>query len=182
MLRVDDIPEEMMKNIRLAFDRDPQVATMRVQQDLMKRKGNFAGALEMGKQIEALFTKVVQAYLELTEQEADRIQLSKTGIPDDDIESINELVVTIFMCCDIIDSCIIDANSIIHRTDKDLSITMFDGLNQLSKMVKDKMKFLQQNSGFAKELIWADKCDNMYEMMRNKARSVIRKRKEKENK
>lgn len=178
MISVNDIPNEMMANIREAFDRDPQVHTMRVRQGILQKQGNFAGAMEVGRQIEYLYAKVVQAYIEETEKEADRIQLAKCGIPEADMERINELVVTIFMCCDIIESCIMDTNSIIHRTDKELSFSMFDGFTQLAKMVKDKLKFLQENSGFAKELIWADKCDNMYALMQNKARSIIRKRKE----
>ena len=178
MLSVKDIPDSMMANIREAFELDPQVHTMRVQRDLLMKQGKLSAALEMGKQIEYLYAKVVQAYIEETEQEADKIQIAKCGIPDADMERINELVVTIFMCCDIIESCIMDTNSILHRTDKDLSFAMFNGFSQLAKMVKDKIKFLQDNSGYAKELVWADKCDNMYEMMQSKARSIIRKRKE----
>lgn len=178
MLSVKDIPDEMMAHIREAFERDPQVVTLCTQRDLLLRQGKLQAALDMGKTIEHLYAKVVQAYIEEVEQEADKIQLAKCGIPDADMERINELVVTIFMCCDIIESCIIDTNSIIHRTDKELSFAMFNGFSQLAQMVKDKLKFLQQNSGYGKQLVWADKCDNMYEMMQSKARSIIRKRKE----
>lgn len=177
MLEVKDIPEPMMAQIRLAFDNDPQVVNLRIQQDLMKRQGNYRGALEMGKQIEYLYSKVVQSYLELTEQEADRFDLKTCGIPPSDIEKINELAVTLFMACDIIESCILDTNDIIHRTDKGMSFEMFNDIKQLSVMVREKLKFLQTNSGYAKDLVWADKCDNMYELMKNKARSIIRKRK-----
>lgn len=177
MLSVKDIPEPMMAQIRLTFDSDPQVVNLRIQQDLMKRQGNFRGALEIAKQIEDLYSKVVQAYLELTEQEAERFDLNTCGIPPSDIEKINELAVTLFMACDIIESCILDTNDIIHRTDKDMSFEMFNDIKQLSDMVKAKLKFLQANSEYAKDMFWADKCDNMYELMKNKARSIIRKRK-----
>lgn len=177
MLSVKDIPEPMMAQIRLTFDSDPQVVNLRIQQDLMKRQGNFRGALEIAKQIEYLYSKVVQAYLELTEQEAERFDLNTCGIPPSDIEKINELAVTLFMACDIIESCILDTNDIIHRTDKDMSFEMFNDIKQLSDMVKAKLKFLQANSEYAKDMFWADKCDNMYELMKNKARSIIRKRK-----
>lgn len=99
MLSVKDIPEPMMAQIRLTFDSDPQVVNLRIQQDLMKRQGNFRGALEIAKQIEYLYSKVVQAYLELTEQEAERFDLNTCGIPPSDIEKINELAVTLFMAC-----------------------------------------------------------------------------------
>ena len=177
MLRVQDIPETMMAQIRASFDSEPQVVNLRVQQDLMRRKGDYCGALEIAKNIEYLYSKVVQTYLEATEQEVERFDLKSCGIPDADIEKINELAVTLFMACDIIESCILDINDTIHRTDKEVSFEMFNDINQLSTMVKEKLKFLQANSGYAKDLMWGDKCDNMYELMRNKARSIIRKRK-----
>jgi hypothetical protein len=54
---------------------------------------------------------------------------------------------------------------------------MFNDLSRLAKMAKEKLQFLQDNSGYAKDVVWADKCDNMYELLRNKARSIIRRRK-----
>jgi hypothetical protein len=32
-----------------------------------------------------------------------------------------------------------------------------------------------------KDLVWAEKCDNMYELMQSKAASIIRKRRESKN-
>ena len=177
MLDVKDIPASLMAQMRASFDNDPQVVNLRVQQDLMKRKGDYLGALEMAKKIEYLYSKVVQAYIELTEQEAERLDLKSCGIPPSDIEKVNELAITLFMACDIIESCILDTNDILHRTDKDMSFEMFNDIKQLSDMVKEKLKFLQANSEYAKDMFWADKCDNMYELMKNKARSIIRKRK-----
>ena len=39
------------------------------------------------------------------------------------------------------------------------------------------MKYWGDNSEYLKDNAWGDKCDDMYEMMRNKAKSIIRKRK-----
>lgn len=178
MLKAKDIPDEMIGRIREAFDRDPQVCELRTHQNLLQRSGQFREAMEVAARIDYLYTKVVQSYIYETEKECQSITLDKSGLPETDIEQLNECVVTLFMACDIIDTAIMDANDIIHRTDKELHFEMFDGLNKLSKMVRDKMRFLSENSGYAKEAIWADKCDNMYELLRNKARSVIRKRKQ----
>ena len=175
-----DIPDSMMANIREAFDRDPKVVEMRIHQHNLERSGNFHAALDVAEKIDYLFTRVVQEYIEEAEKECKNIHLNETGMPEQDIESLLECVVTLFMACDVIETAIMDANDIIHRTDKGLHFEMFDDLSRLSKMVRDKLQFMQENSGYGKDIVWADKCDNMYDMMRNKARSIIRKRKAKE--
>lgn len=175
-----DIPDSMMANIREAFDRDPKVVQMRIHQNNLQRNGNFHAAMEVAEQIDYLFTRVVQVYMEEAEKECSSIHLNDTGIPEQDIDRLLECVVTLFMACDVIETAIMDANDIIHRTDKGLHFEMFNDISRLSKMAKDKLRFMQENSGYGKDIVWADKCDNMYEMMRSKARSIIRKRKAKE--
>ena len=176
-LRANDIPDTMMTDIREAFDRDPQVLELRTHQNLLMRKGSYREAMKVGEQIDFLFTKVVQAYIAETNAECEQITLDKAGIPEDDAEQLNECVVTIFMACDVIETAIMDANDILHKTDKGLKFEMFNELTRLSKFVRDKMQYMRDNSAYAADVAWADKCDNMYQLLRNKARSVIRKRK-----
>jgi hypothetical protein len=82
------------------------------------------------------------------------------------------------MCCDIIESATIDMNDILRRTEKDASITTFEDLRQILSLAKEKLKYLQETGDYMKDLVWADNCDNMYDMMKSKAASIIRKRHE----
>lgn len=177
MLTVKDIPESMLTQIQETFDRDPKVCWLRTQQTLMQRKGRYIEAMKLAKDIEIIYARVVQNILDDAEKATSNIHLDDTGMPEADIESLLECVVTLFMACDIIDTAIIDANDIIKRTDRDLCFDMFNDLSRLAKMAKEKLQFLQNNSGYAKDVVWADKCDNMYDLLRNKARSIIRRRK-----
>ncbi len=177
MLTVKDIPETMLAQIQEQFDRDPNVCWLRTQQTLMQRKGNFIGAMKLAKDIEVIYARVVQTYIDDAEKATNSIHLDETGMPEADIESLLECVVTLFMACDIIDTAVMDANDIIKKTDRDLCFDMFSDLSRLAKMAREKLQFLQNNTGYAKDLVWADKCDNMYELLRNKARSIIRRRK-----
>ena len=172
-----DIPDTIMADIRDAFDRDQKVMEMRTHQNLLMRSGKYREALKVGYQIDFLFTKVVQAYITEANTECEQITLDKAGLPQEDAEQLNECVVTIFMCCDIIETAIMDANDILHKTDKGLHFEMFNELTRLSRFVKEKMQYMRDNSAYAADVAWADKCDNMYQLLRNKARSVIRKRK-----
>ena len=180
-LSIKDIPDDMLRQIRNSFEDDPQIKQMRIRQDVLLRSGNAVQSLEWGKKIESLFAKVVNNYIEEAANEAETFSLEEAGIPLEDIERFNEYAVTMFMACDIIQSCIIDINDVLHKTDKDLHFEQFDDIKQIGEMVKSKLDFLQKNSHYMNNVFWGDKCDDMYSMMQNKAKAIIRKRKEDKN-
>ena len=49
-------------------------------------------------------------------------------------------------------------------------------MREVFALAKEKLKFLKENSGYMNDLFWADKCDDMYDMIMNKSASIIRKR------
>ena len=134
-LEVSDIQQEMMEQIRKQFDTNPTITEMRNKQQLLMRKGNFMLALKIGKAIEALFSKVVNEYIKEANDEAENIDLKTVNMPQKDKMDVYTLVITLFMACDIIESAIMDFNSIIQRTDKTLVLEQFDDLKDLSKKV-----------------------------------------------
>lgn len=180
-LSVKDIPDDMMRQIRNSFEDDPQIRQMRIRQDVLLRSGNAVQALEWGKKIESLFAKVVDNYIEEAANKAETFSLEEAGIPPEDVGRINEYAVTMFMACDIIQSCIIDISDVLHKTDKDLHFEQFDDIKQIGELVKLKIDFLQKNSHYMNNAFWGDKCDDMYSMMQNKAKAIIRKRNEDKN-
>jgi hypothetical protein len=80
------------------------------------------------------------------------------------------------MACDIIESGVLDINDALHRVDKSLEIVQFDELKELAKEVKKKLNYLQRTENYMNMNTWGDKCDNMYQMMRNKAKAIIKKK------
>lgn len=175
-LSIKDVPSDMLRQIRNQFESDVQIRQLRIKQNLLQRTGNFAKAMELGKTIESLYEKVIDSYIEEAIKESDKFSLEEAGIPVNDIKKVNEYAVTMFMACDIIQSCIIDINDLLHKTDKDLHYEQFDDIKQISEMVKSKLDFLQNNSTYMNNVFWGDKCDDMYSMMLNKAKAIIRKR------
>lgn len=178
MLSCKDIPDEMLGHIREAFDRDPQVVQLRTRQNLLQRQGMYREAMKVAQDVDYLYARVVQAYVDEANTRSKEVHFDEAGIPPKDVDSLMECVVTMFMCCDVIETAIMDADDIIHRTDREMHFEMFNDIRKVAQMAKDKLRFLRDNSGYGHDLYWADKCDNMYEMMRNKAKSIIRKRKE----
>ena len=81
------------------------------------------------------------------------------------------------MAIDIAESCLIDINDVLHRTDKTLNYEMHDDLKELSELIQAKMKYWSENSQYLNDNEWGVRVDNMYQMMKNKAKSIISKRK-----
>ena len=178
-LTAADIPERTMADIRDAFERDPKVRELRTRENLLRRQGRYSEALRAAKDTDYLFARVVQAYVDETERECSQVSLGDSGIPAADIDGILERVICLFMACDVIETAIMDVNDLLRKTDSGLQFEMFDDLRRLSDMVREKIRYMKDNSGYGKDVAWADKCDNMYGMMLSKARAVIRRRKEK---
>ena len=178
MINVKDIPQDLLDRIREQFNNDPRVQRMQVRQGMLQRNGRYAEALAMAKDLETLYNDIVFEYINEAERQSRKVSLESLGVSKDDAREMMTLCLVMFMCCDIIESANIDVNDIVKRYDKELSFDMFADIRQLKDMAKEKLRFLQANSGFMKGMVWADKCDNMYAMMLSKARAIQRKGKE----
>ena len=178
MIQVKDIPSDLLAKIREQFNRDPAVQQLQFRQGMLQRQGKFKEALSLAKDIDTLFNNIVYEYAKEAEQQAEHVSLDKLGVTREERDDMLSMCLVMFMCCDIIESAVIDVNDIVHRHDPDMNFDMFNDFKQLKDMAKAKLQYLRDNSGYMKELVWADKCDNMYDMMLSKARSIQRKRKE----
>ena len=177
MNSVSDIPQELMSKIRESFESEPKVRELRVQQQMLMRTGKYDSALALAQQIDVLFNRVVFEYLENARNEVEKVEIATMNISLSDKEDLMRHLLVCFMCADIIESSVIDMDDILHRYDKNTYMEMFNDIRQVMSMAKEKLRYLQQNSGYLKDLVWGEKCDNMYEMMLSKAGSIMRKMK-----
>ena len=174
---VSDIPQELMSKIRESFESEPKVRELRVQQQMLMRTGKYDSALALAQQIDVLFNRVVYEYLENASNEVEKVDIATIEMPIKDKEELMKRLLVCFMCADIIESSVIDMDDILHRYDKNTYMEMFNDIRQVMSMAKEKLRYMQQNSGYMKDLVWGEKCDNMYEMMLSKAGSIMRKMK-----
>ena len=176
-LEVSNIPDSFLQQMKHQFDDDPRIRQMRVDQQLEAKRGNIMGALKIGKTIDFLFKKVVATYLEEADKEAESIDLCNVKMSKEDMDEMMTLIVATFMCCDIIDTLIMNSNDLLHHYDNTLQLEFFNDLKDISIMVREKVNYLADNSKYTNDLFWAYKTDDMYEMIKNKARAIRRKRK-----
>ena len=180
MNSVNDIPQELMSKLRQSFDADVKVRELRVRQQMLLRSGNYREALEVAQGIDSLFNRVVHEYLEDAKDEVEQVEVASLDMPLEDKEDLMRHLLVCFMCADIIKSSVLDMDSILHRYDKNMYMEMFNDIRQMMEMSEQKLSYLQKNSGYLKDLVWGEKCDNMYDMMLSKAGSIMRKRKNEE--
>lgn len=177
-MNVNEIPKDLLDKIRFSFDSNKDVVLLRTAQQEAQRVGNYQKALHIAQQIDSLWTICLDNYMRKMEAQGKQISLKASDLPEKDKDELFNRVMVLFMCCDIIESATVDMNDILRRTEKDASITTFEDLRQTLSLAKEKLKYLQNTGDYMQDLVWADNCDNMYDMMRSKAASIIRKRRE----
>jgi hypothetical protein len=176
-MNIKDLPEGLLSMLRERFEADPKVRELRVQQQMFANSGRFREALSLSQDIEVLYNKCVYAYMQESESEARRVDIADMDIPLSDKEGLMKLLLVCFMCADMIETSVRDMDDILHRHDSGLHVEMFDDIRNLMRMSKEKLRYLQENSGYMRDLVWGDTCDDMYRMVSNKAGAIMRKRK-----
>lgn len=177
MNSVSDIPQELMSKIRDSFEAEPKVRELRVQQQMLMRTGKYADALALAQQVDLLFNRVVYEYLEKARNEVEKVDIATMEMPIVEKEDLMRHLLVCFMCADIIKSSIQDMDTILHKYDKNMFMEMFDDMRHVLDMSEQKLSYLQQNSGYLKDLVWGEKCDDMYGMILSKAGAIMRKMK-----
>ena len=175
-MNVQDIPQELYSKIQQSFDSNRDVMLLRTAQQNAQRSGDFGKALKIAKDIEALWVICLDNYMKKAERESDVFDTETADIPVKDKDDMLQSVMVMFMACDIIESAAIDMNDVLHKTNPNTNFTLFDDIKQALGLAQEKLKYFNKNGEYMKDLAWADACDNMYLLMRNKAKSIINKR------
>ncbi len=177
IMDVNDLPKELLSRIREQFYATPKIRQMEVTRQMYLRNGNLKAALALAQDIDALFNRCVYEYIEENKAQVEQVDIAVAEIPTEDKENLMKHLLACFMCADIIKSSIQDMNSILHKYDKNMYMELFNDIKQVMEMSEQKLQYLQHNSGYLKDLVWSEKCDDMYKMVLSKAGAIMRKRK-----
>lgn len=166
-----DIPQELLDIIKSKFEDEPKIRNLRIRQELCARRGQFNAAFAIGAEINNLFADVVSNYLEDVGQEYEIIDLKVGDLPEEGRDELVEIMLTLILATDIIDTAAKDFNIVLHRYDKTMDIVQFDDICKLAKEIEGKLEWFSERSKYMKYISFGEKSDNMYVMLRNKARS-----------
>lgn len=173
-LTIKDIPQAQLDRIRKVFEDAPQIRQLRVRQNLLTRNRDFFGALRTGKLIEDAWERTVSEVLKQLEEQTETVKIQDSGLSEDTKKKLDEYMVVLQLCIDIMNMCILDFNSAMHKEDPNLDMVAFNDIKDLHQIIKDKMEMFYKNSNIFHSDDFADKADNMYDMLRSKARSILR--------
>ncbi|MCR4774585.1 MAG: hypothetical protein K5854_09550 [Prevotella sp.] len=174
-LSLSDVPQELIDEVTKQFEANGTVRRLRFEQQNATRNHDFVRALVLGRKIDALFKEAVFNVLKEADK-ADRVLfMSNLGLTSDDEESLMKLIMVLFMCSDFIESAVMNIDETLHKYDANVYFEAFDDIRQLSKLSKAKLARLRQLSNYLNNPAWGDGCDNMYNMLLNKAGALLRK-------
>ena len=173
-LNINDIPDKLKSVIRERFESDPRIRLERVKAQELCNRGNLAEALMINKKMEDLFCQVALSYMEEAEKDTERIELNLANLPPEDVHCVLVNIMTVFIVADIMDQAVFSANQCLRKNDKELSLEMFDELNQTAKLAQNKMAYLCKTTNYLENGDWDSIVDNLYKMVFNKAKSIMR--------
>lgn len=173
-LSFNDVPDSIKSVMRERFESDPRVRLERTKAQASMSRGNFAEALLINKKMEDLFCQVVLNYMEEAERNVEQVDLRLSKLPPKDVHYVLANIMTVYIVADIMDLAIYNANECLLKNDKELSLDVFDELKQTAKLAQDKMAYLCKTTNYIEHGGWDSIVDNLYKMMFNKAKSIMR--------
>ncbi len=175
MIQPHELPDYIKGMMRAKFDADPRVRELNVRAHRLQQTGNYMGAMQVRKQIEQLFDKVIVSYCAEAESQVKEVDMDTMKIPAEDKAKINMLMVAMYMAVDIMDSCLMDINDTLHKTDKTLNYDKILELKETAHLCREQLKVFGSQADYLQYAQWGDVTDNMYEMIQNKAKAIINK-------
>lgn len=173
-LSFNDVPDSIKSVMRERFESDPRVRLERTKAQASMSRGNFAEALLINKKMEDLFCQVVLNYMEEAERNVEQVDLRLSKLPPKGVHYVLANIMTVYIVADIMDLAIYNANECLLKNDKELSLDVFDELKQTAKLAQDKMAYLCKTTNYIEHGGWDSIVDNLYKMMFNKAKSIMR--------
>lgn len=177
MITWEQVPLQEQQKLRLAFNNNPSIVKLDNIASTLQNQRDYIGALKIKQEIEAQWEYVKKAHLKDYEDVVEEaVKLSDLNLPIEILQPLLENVITIFMCCAIIETSHYDGNELLKKFNKDYSMDNFSDLVSLIDNVKKKLKYLQDTTGYMDDLYWYDCCDKFHEMVKSKARSILKKK------
>ncbi len=139
---------------------------------IYSRQGKYASLLMVTQEMEKKKALAYELYVRDMEQTGYEMDIKSTGLPQEALDRMHVLYVTVFIACDIIESAVLDMNDLVKEYDSTLSVENFHDLLKLSRKVSEKVDMFEKDSGYQATAVWRERVDDMYRMMQNKAKRI----------
>ena len=177
----------MNKEIQAKFDRLPRfvrdefnrefenhLECQKIQEaiEVANRANQYVTVLQLRQKLDKIKEGTIRDLLESENSEVKILKSTDLGLTQKEIDEVNELQIALYMLCDVMDSIILDMNSLLKKKDKDVSFEMFDDIKELGKRVKERINYVEREMDLIEDGELYDNSDNLYQMLLTKSRKT----------
>ena len=179
-LTINDLPEDVVARMRSAIREDKQMVALRDKHSAYLRNRQYAKAVELKRKMNGIEERVIREYLENYEGETESMASLMVEMSMEDRYIINTCTNAIILICDMIETFTMDFNEVLKKYHPDYRLEMYDKIMQVGKEAKAHVKFMSECTDNIYQCSFADSADDVTELVRNKAQSLIRRIKAKD--
>lgn len=174
-LTINDLPSDIVEQMRLAIRKDPQMQSLQKGKDAALKARDYVGVARLSQLIKDVEERVINIYLAEYKGQTERMDTLMTDMSAKDREDMNIYTNAIIFLCDMIESLSMESDQLLKKYHPDYNLEMFNKIVQVGKEAKAHVKFMSDNTDMVYQVTFADKADDVMELLMNKVKSFIRK-------
>lgn len=168
----DKLPEFVRNDFNREFEKQPTIQKIQEEISVANRTHQYVLALKLNQKLDKIKEDIIRDLLESENSEVKILKSTDLGLTQKEIDEVNELQIALYMLCDVMDSIILDMNSLLKKKDKDVSFEMFDDIKELGKRVKERINYVEREMDLIEDGELYDNSDNLYQMLLTKSRKT----------
>ena len=168
----DKLPEFVRDEFNREFEKNALCQKIQKAIEVATRERQYVTVLQLRQKLDKIREYTIRELLESENSEVRVLKSTELGLTRQEIDEINELQIALYMLCDVMDSIIIDINSLLKRKNENVSFRMFDDIKELGKRVKERINYVEREIDLIEDGELYDNSDNLYEMLMNKSRKT----------
>lgn len=168
----DKLPEFVRDDFNREFERNVLCQKILKAIEVANRERQYVTVLQLSQKLDRIKEDTIRELLESENSEVRVLKSTELGLSRQEIDEVNELQIALYMLCDVMDSVIIDTNSLLKRKNENVSFRMFDDIRELGKRVKERINYVQSEMDLIEYGELNDNSDDLYQMLLNKSRQT----------
>lgn len=168
----DKLPEFVRDEFNREFEKNALCQKIQRAIEVATRERQYVTVLQLRQKLDKIKEDTIRELLESENSEVRVLKSTELGLTRREIDEVNEFQIALYMLCDVMDSIIIDINSLLKRKNENVSFRMFDDIKELGKRVKERINYVEREMDLIEDGELYDNSDNLYEMLMNKSRKT----------
>lgn len=168
----DKLPEFVRNEFNREFEKNALCQKIQKAIEVATRERQYVTVLQLRQKLDRIKEDTIRELLESENSEVRVLKSTELGLTRQEIDDVNEFQIALYMLCDVMDSIIIDINSLLKRKNENVSFRMFDDIGELGKRVKERINYVEREMDLIEDGELYDNSDNLYEMLMNKSRKT----------